>query len=203
MGALGVVMTTAGPASAQTSSCVGTQTATPAVVTPSSVLPGESLTITGTGFGGNQALGVGLYRPPVVLGQVASNEFGNYTLTIQIPVGTPSGQNEITVFGVGPKKADGTPTCNQSLAPFTVKESPVPVTIYGQPIYAPPITYVAPPLTIVVQGTVPTVVAPIVVQQPLARTGSPSPVLVATGLLALLFGFHLVRVGTPRRPISG
>jgi len=178
-------MMTAGPARAQTS-CVGTQTASPATVSPTSVLPGETITLSGGGFAANQVLGIGLFRPAVVLASVASNINGNYTATIQLPLGTPPGQNEITVFGVGPNS-----TCHQSLALFSVRELPAPPTT---------IIVVAPPTPIPTPVT--TAPTPIVVQQPLARTGSASPVLVATGLLAMLLGFHVVRVAG-RRSIAG
>ncbi len=184
LAAVGVVVMTAGPAFAQ-ASCTGPQTASQAGVSTGSVLPGESLTLNGSGFAANQILGVGLFRPPMVLASVASDIHGFYTATIQIPPGTPSGQNEITVFGNGPLG-----TCHQSLALFTVRELPVPVTV----------TLVFPPPTYVVYAT--TVPTPIVVQQPLARTGTSSPALVAAGLVALLLGFHVVRVGRGR-PITG
>jgi hypothetical protein len=181
--ALGIVVATAGPASAQTS-CQGTQTASAATVTPASLLPGETLSLSGGGFAANQVLGIGLFRPAVVLASVASDANGNYTATIQLPLGTPPGQNEITVFGVGPDS-----TCHQSLALFTVKELPAPpvTVIIVTPTVIPPVTS-AP--------------VPIVVQQPLARTGSPSPALAAAGLVVMLLGFHAVRVAG-RRPITG
>jgi len=192
MVALGVAVMTAGPASAQVP-CEGTQTASPATMTPSSVLPGDSLTITGGGFAPNQVLGIGLFRPPVVLGSVASDANGNYSAVLQIPLGTPPGQNEITVFGRGPTIVNTTAnTCHQSLGLFTVRELP-----------APPVTVVSIVTPVVVPVTAtPLIPAPIVVQQPLARTGSPSPALAAAGLVVMLVGFHVVRVAG-RRPITG
>lgn len=195
---LGVVMVTAGPAAAQFD-CSGTQTATPATVTPTSLLPGETLTISGVGFAASTALGIGLFNPPVVLGTVASNGQGNYTATIQLPIGTPPGQNEITVFGDGPNG-----TCNQSLGQFSVRALPVPVTsapIVFTPSPSPIVTGTGGVIT-VSGGTVGSVPPTIVVQQPLARTGSASPVLVAAGLLVMLLGFHVVRVSA-KRPLSG
>jgi len=186
---LGALVLTAGPATAQ--ACSGPETASPASVIPGSLLPGDSLTITGGGFGGNQVLGIGLFRPPVVLATVASDVFGNYTATIQLPLVTPPGQNEITVFGRGADLADGTPTCHQSLALFTVRELPVPV-------YVPPVVNVVQTPQLVATAPV-----PIVVQQPLARTGASSPALVAVGLVVMLLGFHVVRVAGRRAPIAG
>jgi hypothetical protein len=192
MAVFGVVMMPAGPAAAQ-AECSGPQTATPATVTPTSLLPGETLTISGVGFAASTPLGIGLFNPPVVLGTVASNGLGNYTVAVQLPIGTPPGQNEITVFGKGPNG-----TCNQSLGQFSVKALPVPVT--SAPVVVVPSTVVGAIVTVsTVVGTVP---ATIVVQQPLARTGSASPVLVAAGLLAMLLGLHVVRV-SGRRPTSG
>lgn len=201
MAVVGVVVMTAGPASAQID-CSGVHTASPAVVTPSSLLPGETLTITGGGFAPDRLLGIGLFNPPVVLGSTASQVNGHYTATIQLPLNTPPGQNEITVFGEGPNDA-----CHQSLGLFSVRALPVPV-----PVTTGPFVFVPVPSTITVTGAVVpvgavavtgSVPAPIVVQQPLARTGSPSPVLVAAGLLAVLLGLHVVRVARPQRPISG
>jgi len=182
--ALGVVVMSAGPASAQ-ATCTGAHTASQAAVSSASVLPGETITLSGGGFAANQILGIGLFRPPVVLASVASDVNGNYSAGIQIPPGTPPGQNEITVFGVGPLG-----TCHQSLALFVVREVPVPVTV----------TLVFPPPTFLVYAT--TAPTPIVVQQPLARTGSSSPALVAAGLVAMVLGFHVLRVGRGR-PITG
>ncbi len=176
--ALGVVALTAGPAGAQVP-CDGPQTASPATVSPASVLPGESVSLSGGGFVANQVLGVGLFYPPVVLASVASDANGNYAATIQLPFAMPPGQNEITVFGHGPNG-----TCHQSLALFTVRD-------------VAPVVVVPPP---VVTTTGP---VPIVVQQPLARTGSPSAALVAAGLVAMVLGFHVLRVGGSRRPITG
>ena len=193
---LGVVVMTAGPAAAQTD-CSGEHRATPATVTPTSLLPGETLTISGVGFAASTALGIGLFNPPVVLGTVASNGMGNYTATIQLPVGTPPGQNEITVFGKGSDNA-----CVQSLGQFSVKAPPVPVT--SAPVVVTPTpVYVtgAGGVISVVGATVATPPPTVVVQQPLARTGSASPALVAAGLLAMLLGFHVVRVAN-RRPLT-
>jgi hypothetical protein len=187
--ALGALVMTAGPAGAQVP-CTGTGTASPAAVSPSSILPGESITISGGGFAANQVLGIGLFQPPAVLASVASDVYGNYAATIQLPLNTPPGQNEITVFGHGPDLADGTPTCHQSLALFTVRELPQPVPVIS--VYTPPVTYL-------VAGTP----APIVVQQPLARTGASSPVLVAAGLVMMLLGFHVVRMTGRRGPLAG
>jgi hypothetical protein len=186
MAMVGLVVA-AGPGAAQVP-CTGPQTASPATLSAASVLPGESLTISGSGFANSVVLGIGLFRPPVVLGTVASSTTGTYSATVQIPLGTPPGQNEITVFGHGPNA-----TCHQSLGLFTVRELPTP----------PPtvVTIVVPTSVVVVTPT--TAPAPIVVQQPLARTGSMSPVLVATGLLAMLLGVHVLRVAGRGRPIRG
>lgn len=196
---LGVVMMTAGPAAAQVD-CTGPQTATPATVTPSSLLPGDTLTISGGGFAANTALGIGLFNPPVVLGTVASSREGFYTATIQLPIGTPPGQNEITVFGKGPND-----TCNQSLGQFSVRAVPVPVAlpVTPTPVFVAPIVTGTGGVITVAGGIVGTVPSTIVVQQPLARTGSSSsPALVAAGLLAMLLGVHVVRVAG-KRPVSG
>jgi hypothetical protein len=197
MAVVGVVMITAGPAAAQFD-CVGTHTATPATVTPTSLLPGETLTISGVGFLASTPLGIGLFNPPVVLGTVASNGLGNYTATVTLPLNTPPGQNEITVFGEGSNN-----TCNQSLGLFTVRALPVPVPpVTSAPVFVAPIVTGAGGVITVTGNPVGTVPSTIVVQQPLARTGSASPVLVAAGLLAMLLGWHVVRI-TGRRPISG
>ena len=196
MAVFGVVMMTAGPAAAQVD-CGGAHTASPATVTPTSLLAGETLTISGSGFAANQVLGIGLFNPPVVLGSVASTAQGTYSVVVQLPLGTPPGQNEITIFGEGPND-----TCHQSLGQFSVKAPPVPVTsapIVVTPITVTPVTVVGTGGVITVVGTTPNT---IVVQQPLARTGSMSPVLVAAGLLAMLLGFHVVRVAN-RGPFAG
>jgi hypothetical protein len=186
--ALGALVVTAGPAGAQVP-CTGTGTASPATVVPASVLPGDSISISGGGFAANQVLGIGLFRPPVVLASVASDVYGNYSASIQLPLGTPPGQNEITVFGHGPDLADGTPTCHQSLALFTVRELPLPI---------PTVVSIVTPVTYVAGHP-----APIVVQQPLARTGASSPVLVAAGLVVMLLGFHVVRMTGRQGPLAG
>jgi|GEM_PF-5739874 len=185
MAAFGVAVMTAGPASAQID-CSGIDTGSPASVTPSSVLPGESITITGGGFRPDRVLGIGLFNPPVVLGSVASNFIGNYTATVQIPLGTPAGQNEITVFGEGQ-----TGFCHQSLGLFSVKALPAPVTSVVTIFVPTPVPVAVTPIVV----PTPVTPVPVVVQQPLARTGSSSSALVAAGLLAMALGFHLVRVG--------
>jgi hypothetical protein len=196
LAALGVVVVTAGPANAQVS-CTGVQTASPATVSTSSLLPGESITITGSGFANTTYLGIGLFNPPVVLGSVASNPNGNYTATVQIPVGTPAGQNEITVFGQGPNA-----TCHQSLALFTVRQPPTPVTVTSVVTVFVPTPFVQTPQQTIIVTSPTTAATPIVVQQPLARTGSPSMALVAAGLLFMLLGVHVLRAAG-RRPITG
>ena len=130
-------------------------------------MPGETLTISGVGFAASTVLGIGLFNPPMVLGTVASNGLGNYTATVTLPFGTPPGQNEITVFGKGSDNA-----CVQSLGLFTVKAPPVPVTsppVVVTPVFVTPVTVIGTGGVIQVVGTTP---ATIVVQQPLARTGS-------------------------------
>ena len=114
-----IVISTATGASAQMS-CSGPQTASPAGVSSSVVDAGDLLGISGGGFAANQVLGIGLFRPPVVLASVASDAFGNYTATVRIPLEAPAGQNEITVFGHGPNS-----TCHQSLALFSVRARPI------------------------------------------------------------------------------
>lgn len=205
MAVVGAVVLTASPASAQVD-CTGVMTASPATVTPSSLMAGEILTITGGGFDGDQPLGIGLFNPPRVLGTVASDFHGFYRATVQLPFDTPPGQNEITVFGLGPYDA-----CHQSLGLFSVKAPPPPSTV--APILVTPATVTPSAVTVTGAGGVITVTgtgasagatpAPIVVQQPLARTGSASVVLVAVGLLAVLLGLHVVRVTGRGRAISG
>ncbi|MEA2902308.1 MAG: hypothetical protein QOH36_2195 [Actinomycetota bacterium] len=195
MAVFGVVAMTAGPAAAQTD-CSGEHRGTPATVTPTSLRPGETLTISGVGFAASTVLGIGLFNPPVVLGTVASNGLGNYTATVTLPFGTPPGQNEITVFGKGSDNA-----CVQSLGLFTVTAPPVPITsapVVVTPVVVPPVTVIGTGGVIQVVGTTPST---IVVQQPLARTGSASPALVAAGLLAMLLGLHVVRAAN-RRPLT-
>ena len=160
MAVFGVVAMTAGPAAAQTD-CSGEHRGTPATVTPTSLLPGETLTISGVGFAASTVLGIGLFNPPVVLGTVASNGLGNYTATVTLPLGTPPGQNEITVFGKGSDNA-----CVQSLGLFTVKAPPVPVTsppVVVTPIFVPPVTVIGTGGVIQVVGTTGTTPATIVV----------------------------------------
>jgi hypothetical protein len=152
---LGLVVTTGGPAGAQVP-CTGRQTASSATVSPGSVRPGETLTLSGSGFAANVVLGIGLFRPPVVLATVASSTTGTYSAAIHLPLGTPPGQNEITVFGHGPNG-----TCHQSLALFSVEHFP-----------HPPVTHVLPPPTIVVPVVVTAAPVPIVVQQ---RWLAPAP----------------------------
>ncbi len=176
------VVTTAGPASAQID-CAGAHTASPATVAPTSVLPGGSLIITGSGFAANQVLGIGLFNPPVVLASTASSTTGTYSVTLQLPFATPLGQNEITVFGEGPDD-----TCHQSLGLFTV-QAPTPITI------------VVPATIVTVVATPATTIPAIIVREPLARTGSPTPALIAAGLLAMLLGVHTLRAAN-RRPIT-
>ncbi len=74
--------------------------------------------------------------------------------------------------------------------------------VTSAPVFVAPIVTGTAGVITVTGNPVGTVPATIVVQQPLARTGSASPVLVAAGLLAMLLGLHLIRI-SGRRPVSG
>ncbi len=187
-----IVISTATGASAQMS-CTGAQTASPAGVSPSVVGAGDLLALSGGGFAANQVLGIGLFNPPVVLASVASDVFGNYTATVRLPLETPGGQNEITVFGHGPSG-----TCHQSLALFSVRERPIII--------------VERPHVVDRHGDFhrddsdrhddedDRAVKPVkVVKQPLARTGSSSAELSAAGLALVALGATAVAVARPRR----
>ncbi len=189
-----IVISTASGASAQMS-CSGAQTASPAGVSPTVVGAGELLALSGGGFAANQVLGIGLFNPPVVLATVASDAFGNYTATVRLPLETPGGQNEITVFGHGPNG-----TCHQSLALFSVRERPIVIVerphgfdhhgdgdFHGDDSDRH-------------DDEDDRGVKPVkVVKQPLARTGSSSVELSAAGLALVALGATAVAATRPRR----
>ena len=189
-----IVISTASGASAQMS-CSGAQTASPAGVSPTVVGAGELLALSGGGFAANQVLGIGLFNPPVVLATVASDVFGNYTATVRLPLETPGGQNEITVFGHGPNG-----TCHQSLALFSVRERPIVIVerphgfdhhgdgdFHGDDSDRH-------------DDEDDRGVKPVkVVKQPLARTGSSSVELSAAGLALVALGATAVAATRPRR----
>lgn len=183
--ALATVVFGGTPAGAQITSCTG-QTASPAAVSAGTINSGDQLTVTGGGFSPNQVLSIGLSQPPVILATVASNTNGDYQTTITTPVTTPSGQNEIIVFGRGPNG-----TCHQSIALFNVTARPAPVPVPVQVIQQPVI--VSAPTPVVVAAPAP------IVKAPLARTGSPTLELGIAGLVSLFLGAALLLVSRPSR----
>lgn len=191
--ALATVVFGGTPAGAQITSCTG-QTASPAAVSAGTINAGDSLVVTGGGFAPNQSLSIGLAQPPVVLATVASNTNGDYQTTITTPVTTPSGQNQIIVFGRGPNG-----TCHQSIALFNVIARPVPqpvappVQVIQQPVIQQPVIITQAPTPVVVAGPAP------IVKAPLARTGSTSTTLGIAGFATLLAGVALVAVSRPSR----
>jgi hypothetical protein len=195
-----IVMSTATGASAQMS-CTGAQTASPAGVSPSVVGAGELLALSGGGFAANQVLGIGLFNPPVVLASVASDAFGNYSATIRLPLETPGGQNEITVFGHGPNG-----TCHQSLALFSVRQRAIVIVERERPHGLghhgdrdhhgdDDGRHEDEDEDEDDRGVKPVKV----VKQPLARTGASSAELSAAGLALVALGATAVVAGRPRQ----
>lgn len=61
--------------------------------------PGESLTVTGEGFGAGESVLLELHSEPVVLGTATADETGSFTFEVKIPADTPAGAHQIIAIG--------------------------------------------------------------------------------------------------------
>jgi hypothetical protein len=83
-----------------------TTTGPPPVLSNPRPTAGESVTISGDGFGPGATLTIELQSDPILLATVVADPTGAYTATVTIPADTPPGTHQIVVSGVGP---DGQP----------------------------------------------------------------------------------------------
>ncbi len=108
----GSTSTTSGGGSTTTTSTTSTTTTVPPVpsgtttvplrqptvgVTPSSVAPGQNVTVFGSGFPANSPLDVLLFSTPVLLGTTTADASGNFRTVVTIPPGTEPGVHRIVV----------------------------------------------------------------------------------------------------------
>lgn len=63
--------------------------------------PGDSLTLTGSGFPAGSTLGAELLSDPVHLGTTVADASGRFRLTVTVPLGTSPGPHTIRVRMVG------------------------------------------------------------------------------------------------------
>ena len=66
---------------------------------PDNAQPGETVTLTGSGFGANTTVVVEMQPPPIVLGSTTSDSTGSFSITTTIPADT-TGTHTLTANGV-------------------------------------------------------------------------------------------------------
>jgi hypothetical protein len=64
-----------------------------------SVVPGQSITVTGRGFGEGERVDLTLFSEPVLLATVGADESGRFTATVRIPLSTPAGEHTVRAAG--------------------------------------------------------------------------------------------------------
>lgn len=77
----------------------GAPTSSPATVSPSSVAAGESVTVSGTGFGVSQTISITFDAASATPSTAFSDASGGFTATVTVPGGTASGSHRITLTG--------------------------------------------------------------------------------------------------------
>jgi GH43 family beta-xylosidase len=65
----------------------------------SSVVAGDSITVTGRGFGAGDRVDLTLFSEPVLLATVDADENGRFTATVRIPLSTPAGEHTVRATG--------------------------------------------------------------------------------------------------------
>jgi hypothetical protein len=108
----GSTSTTSGGGSTTTTSTTSTTTTVPPVpsgtttvplpqptvgVTPSSVAPGQNVTVFGSGFPANSPLDILLFSTPVLLGTTTADASGSFRTVVTIPPGTAPGVHRLVV----------------------------------------------------------------------------------------------------------
>ena len=83
----------------------GAGTSATAVVTPASVPPGSSVTVSGSGFAPNQSLTVTFDSAPATPATATANASGAFSARITVPTGTTAGSHRIAVNGRNPQGA--------------------------------------------------------------------------------------------------
>jgi hypothetical protein len=68
----------------------------------SSVVPGQTLTVVGTGFAPLSPAKVIIYSAPVVLGAVTTDATGSFSVPVTVPAGLESGQHSLVASGFAP-----------------------------------------------------------------------------------------------------
>lgn len=103
--AFGAAPAFAGPSIAQYGPGACTATAS---VSPSTVAPGGSITVTISGTCANETFTVTLHSTPVTLGTITTNASGAGSGTFTIPANTPAGTHTITVSDVSGNSGSAT-----------------------------------------------------------------------------------------------
>jgi beta-glucosidase len=100
---------------------------------PGVVAPGDSTTVTGSGFPAGQPVLIRLFSEPVTVGTTTTDGAGSFRLVVTIPVDTPPGVHTLVATGPG-----GVPRADTSItvsAPAGVRGviaellRPLPVTV--------------------------------------------------------------------------
>ncbi|GAA0745344.1 fibronectin type III domain-containing protein [Dactylosporangium roseum] len=68
----------------------------------SSVAPGQSLVVSGTGFAPHSTVTITVYSDPAVLATVTTDGAGNFSTPVTVPGGLPTGQHTFVALGVDP-----------------------------------------------------------------------------------------------------
>ena len=138
------------------------------------VVPGQTLTVTGSGYSPGEVVQVWLHSEPVLLGDATADSAGEFSAAVTIPVDTAAGQHTIEVVGV---------SCGVTTS--------VPITV----VAAPPVGADSGAATInAVWAADDTRV--------LSYTGVDAAMATTVGLLLLLGGVVLIGAAR-RRPLAG
>lgn len=73
---------------------------------PSSAHPGDTFTVSGTGFAPNAPVTLGIYSSPVTLASVTADATGAFTTPVTVPTTTPVGAHTIVAIGMDPDADD-------------------------------------------------------------------------------------------------
>lgn len=100
---------------------------------PSNVRPGQTITVTGTGFVPGEQVQVIMMSEPVVLASAIADGDGVAVATVRIPLAATSGEHHLYMYGMTSRAGVGGPTqvITEAATPVTADAPPVALALTG------------------------------------------------------------------------
>ncbi|MER7274684.1 hypothetical protein ABT369_09525 [Dactylosporangium sp. NPDC000244] len=90
--------------------------------------PGQTITITGSGYKPNTTITVAIYSTPVTVGTVTTDGTGAFSATVTVPAGLAPGSHTLVAAGLAPDNTVRYLTAAVTVVPTAVATGPLPVT---------------------------------------------------------------------------